>query len=203
MKVGTMLLFPVRLFYSWLFFPVYKKRLATAVASLCESHAKILDVGCNDGYVASLIMAQNPTLSITGVDIQENMPARIDRKLYDGKHLPFPDNSFDIVMALDVLHHTKDIKTLLADMKRVSKRHIIIKDHREYGPGSHFLISLADYMSNAPYGIPCVYNYFSIDAWKALFGKLGLTVVAMPSKLSFGFGLTQRYNPIFKLEKEE
>ena len=86
-------------------------------------------------------------------------------------------------------------------MKRVSRRYIIIKDHRKYGTFSHLFISCIDYFTTLADGIKCVFNYLSLEEWEALFDKFILTVVEMPKDLSFGFWFTERYNPIFKLRK--
>lgn len=196
----TVLTFPVRLLLEALS-PAYKRQLAKQLSSLCEDGARVLDVGCNDGHVAALMLGCKPSLKIVGVDVQAERSAMIERRVYDGKRLPFPDDSFDVAMANDVLHHTTGMESLLKEMMRVTKRYIIIKDHQKHGFFSRLGLSLCDYLGNAPYGIPCVFNYKSLDEWKQLFSKLNLKLVSGPERLKFGFGLFQQHNPIFKLEK--
>jgi len=104
-------------------------------------------------------------------------------------------------MVLDVLHHTKDIPSLLREINRVSSKHVIIKDHMTYGTFSKCIISFADYVANAPYGIKCAFNFPSFQRWKSYFDQLGLRIVHRSEKLNFGFGISERYHPIFKLEK--
>ena len=67
------------------FFSPYKAALARYIASLCEDNSEILDVGCDDGSVASMIMELNPSLKIVGIDVQSTRPPKIPRKIYDGK----------------------------------------------------------------------------------------------------------------------
>ncbi len=190
-------------------FPAYRRRLAEYVASLCEENARILDVGCNDGRVAWMVQKLKPSVSFIGVDVQANVPALIERNLYDGRKLPFPDNSFDAVMALDVLHHAEDDLALLEEMKRVTKRYIIIKDHRKFGFFSKLLISFTDYCTNVPYGIKCRFHYNSLEEWNQLFDVLKLKLVRNLSNTNFGFFTNfgfltlKRYNIIFKLEKQQ
>lgn len=201
--LSRILTLPFYLVDELIVFPMYKRRLAWYVASLCEENARILDVGCNDGKVARMIKKHKPSVSFTGVDVQAHRPAQIERRLYDGRRLPFPDNSFDIVMALDVLHHSKDALALLGEMKRVTKRHIIIKDHRKYGFFSNLLLSFTDYCANAPYGIKCRFRYYSMKEWNRLFSKLKLKLLGSLLRPNLGFLVIKRQNPIFKLEKQE
>lgn len=193
--------YPVRVIFDKRFNPTYKNKLAEYVASLCEDGSSILDVGCDDGTVADMVMKINPTLRIVGIDIQANRPSKIPRKIYDGKKIPYPDDSFDTVMVLDVLHHTKDILPVLKEINRVTRKNIIIKDHMTYGRFSRGLISFADYISNAPYGIKCAFNFPSSRRWKSYFDQLGLRIVERPRNLRFGLGISERYHPMFKLEK--
>jgi SAM-dependent methyltransferase len=201
MAAKNALMYPVRLLFDRKFNPVYKEQLARYIVPLCEDNSSVLDVGCDDGTVGEIIMQLNPTLKIVGIDIQANRPSKIPRKIYDGKRIPYPDNSFDIVIVLDVLHHTSDILSLLKEIKRVSRKHIIIKDHMTYGTFSNYLISFADYVSNAPYGIKCAFNFPTFERWGSYFNELGLKIIERPRNLSFGFGINERYHPIFKLEK--
>ena len=193
--------YPLRMIFDKRFNPNYKSKLAEYVASLCEDGSSILDVGCDDGTVADMVMKINPTLKIIGIDIQANRPSKIPRKIYDGNRIPYPDNSFDTVMVLDVLHHTKDILPVLKEINRVVRKNIIIKDHMTYGKFSRGMICFADYVSNAPYGIKCAFNFPSFKRWKSYFDQLGLRIVERPINLRFGFGINERYHPMFKLEK--
>ena len=192
---------PLRLFFDRVYNPVYKKRLAEIVASLCEENSYILDFGCSDGCTAKMIMELKPSLNIVGVDIQCNGTAQIPRTIYDGKKIPYPDNTFDIVLSLDVLHHTEEMASLIEEMKRVSRKYIIIKDHMVYSTYSRWLVGLSDFVSNVPYGINCAFNFPTPEQWNEMFSKLNLTIIEQPEKHDFGFGIDQKYNPVFKLAK--
>lgn len=47
--------------------------------------------------------------------------------VYDGKHLPFSDQSFDVVVSIDVLEHVPGVErlSLIKEMVRVSKKMVI------------------------------------------------------------------------------
>lgn len=201
MIVKDAMLYPLKMAFERYFNPVYKRKLVEYVVSLCDDNSTILDVGCDDGSVASMMMEINPSLKIVGIDIQSNRPSKIPRKIYDGKKIPYPDNSFDAVMVLDVLHHTKDILPVLREIRRVSRNHIILKDHMTYGTFSEYMISFSDFIANVPFGIKCAFNFPSPERWNSYFNKLGLKVTDKPRKLSFGFGINEKYHPLFKLKK--
>lgn len=202
MLIRKYLLWPIRIFYDEVFSPVYKRRLAKIVASLCEDDSYILDYGCDDGSVAEMIMEYNPSLRIVGVDIQANRPSKIPRKIYNGTKIPYPNNTFDIVICLDVLHHTKDMSVHVKEMRRVSKKYLIIKDHMIYSFFSRMLISFSDFTSNVPYGIKCEFNFLTKKQWYSLFKKQNLKIVKNPKNLNLGFSINEKYNPIFKLKKK-
>src|SRR5438552_844786 len=69
---------------------------------------RALDVGCGVGQVVARL--QNGGFEAYGVDVSEPNIERARKvsprcQLYDGKSLPFPDQHFDAVGALNVLEH--------------------------------------------------------------------------------------------------
>ncbi len=204
MTLKHILLTPIRLFYTKFFNPVYKKSLAREIAALCPTGATVLDYGCDDGSTAQLILKHNPTLKIVGVDIQAHRAPQIPIKIFDGKTIPYPDNSFDVVIALDVLHHTTDIASHLQELKRVTKKQLIIKDHLSTSPLAKLMISSVDWLSNVIFDIPCAFNYPTKAGWGKLFAQQNLRVRHHFSNLNLGFGGTigGEQNPVFVVEKE-
>ncbi len=203
MTLKHTLLTPVRLFYTKFFNPVYKKSLAREIAALCPNGAKVLDYGCDDGSTAQLILKHNPTLTIVGVDIQAHRAPQIPIKVFDGKKIPYPDNSFDVVIVLDVLHHTTDIASQLQELKRVTKKQLIIKDHLSTSPLAKLMIAGADWLSNVIFDIPCAFNYPTREGWRRLFAEQNLRVIRHFSNLNLGFGgnVGGAQNPVFVVEK--
>jgi len=200
--IKQVVLFPLKFVLNTIFNPVYKKNLAKIVVNLCPDNAFILDYGCDDGSTAKRIMELNPTLKIVGVDIQNNRAAQIPVKIFDGTKIPYPANTFDMVISLDVLHHTQNIPAQIKELKRVSKKYILIKDHVTYGIFSKALVSFFNYISNVPYGIQCAFNYPLEKEWYTFFKDQKLQVIKKPKKLQFGFGVGDTYNLVVKLQKE-
>lgn len=82
---------------------------------------KILDFGCGSKPYKHLFT--NAT-EYTGVDYQiEGRTENLDKIdfFYDGKTIPFEDNSFDGVLCTEVLEHVFNIDELLTEFNRVLK----------------------------------------------------------------------------------
>ncbi len=183
------------------FLHVYKNHVARALAAHMQSGWKVLDVGCDDGTTATLIQQLQPGLEFEGVDIQSLRECKIPRSIYDGRELPFADNTFDAVMAVDMLHHTQHIDVLVNEMARVARHTVIIKDHLTKGFISWLLVSAGDAVTNIPFGIPCAYNFPSKSRWHEYFGAAGLEVQSYQDDLELPKGCIRRYNPLFVLRK--
>ena len=150
--------------------------LRDTLAGLLPKKGRVLDVGCGDGLLASLIMEQRPDLEISGIDVLVRPGTKIPVSEFDGSHIPFDDQSFDAVMFVDVLHHTDDPAVLLAEARRVAGR-TVIKDHRLNGLLAGPTLRFMDWVSNAPHGVVLPYNYWPHEKWQASFASLNLKVL--------------------------
>ena len=91
---------------------------------ITKDHTHILDFGCNTGFFVGKL--QERGFDITGVDMSSDAIAfgtkRGVKGLVVGKTpVPFPDNSFDVFLALDVIEHIKDDDEAMKDLFRVLK----------------------------------------------------------------------------------
>jgi len=92
-----------------------------------------LDVGCGDGLFLSI--AQSKDLECTGVDFSEsalsalslrNLSVRTVQADIMVTGLPFEDDTFDMVTALDVLEHVLEPAKLLRELSRVSRGSLVL-----------------------------------------------------------------------------
>ena len=87
----------------------------------------VLEVGCGTGAVLAAVAAAGIGTRHAGADVaytdQHRDPAAAGLELsaYDGRTLPFADDSFDLVYASHVLEHVPDERGFLAELKRVSR----------------------------------------------------------------------------------
>src|SRR5947209_15100762 len=107
--------------------------LAELLGPGLPEHSRVLDVGCGDGTLASLILRDRPDLKWYGIDTLVRSTTAIPVQSYDGRTIPFPDLSFDVVLFVDVLHHVDEPAPLLAEALRVARRGLLIKDHTADG----------------------------------------------------------------------
>ena len=95
---------------------------------------------------------------------------------YDGHTIPFDDNAYDAVILADVLHHDHTPDRLLDECARVASRTLFIKDPARRGPLAQQRISLIDWAANAPYGVPCLYRYNTLEQWRDSHAKHSLSI---------------------------
>ncbi|HEX6565493.1 MAG TPA: class I SAM-dependent methyltransferase, partial [Chthoniobacterales bacterium] len=94
-----------------------------------RSSDKILDIACGTGELERLILREHPDQQMIGIDISENMLnfAREKCSAYpntaflkaDASALPFPDQTFDLVVSANSLHYFDKPGVSLAEMRRV------------------------------------------------------------------------------------
>ncbi len=87
----------------------------------------VLDVGCGTGSVLRIISDQKQIKGF-GLDVSENMVALAREKnpsfsfvTGDSAHLPYDDNSMDVMMACMAYHHFPDQKAFRSEALRVLK----------------------------------------------------------------------------------
>ena len=148
--------------------------LARELADQIPQGARVLDVGCGDGTIAYLLLQARPDIQIEGIDVLVRPETKVPVKEFDGKHIPHPDKSFDVVMFVDVLHHTDDPASVLAECARVSRRGVIVKDHLREGLFSRPVLQLMDWVGNRGHGVRLPYNYLSKAEWDGIFSRLAI-----------------------------
>jgi ubiquinone/menaquinone biosynthesis C-methylase UbiE len=103
---------------------------------------KVLDVGSGNGYVLSKYAAEGA--EVFGIDITQagidlcrkrfdHLNLKGNFQVADAQALPFPDNTFDCVCSMGVLHHVPDTQKAIEEIYRVIKpggRLIVMFYHR-------------------------------------------------------------------------
>ena len=157
-------------------FPLRFTYLTKRLLPYLRESKKILDLGSSDGRLAYLLLQRLLSTEIIGIDIHVQQKTYIPITIYDGVHIPFPDNSFDTVMIVDTLHHDLHPESVLAEAKRVARKSILIKDHYWNNWIDFLVLKIGDYIGNRPYGIRLPYNYLKMERWQKIFDDLHVEV---------------------------
>ncbi|KQL20177.1 class I SAM-dependent methyltransferase [Cytobacillus solani] len=105
-----------------------RKEIAPFFAKHVELNGAVCDLGCGDGY-GSLKLAELGYL-VTGLDVSEEMihKARVTNKgntaqfiKGDISNLPFENDSFDAVLAINSLEWTEDPLKVIMEIQRIVK----------------------------------------------------------------------------------
>jgi SAM-dependent methyltransferase len=93
------------------------------VAAWFKPRQRVLDLGAGSGYQARLLAEQG--CEVTALDIAAR--PRLERTCYpvqeyDGRTIPLPDSSVDVVFSSHVLEHIDPLPPLLAETHRVMTR---------------------------------------------------------------------------------
>jgi ubiquinone/menaquinone biosynthesis C-methylase UbiE len=109
--------------------PLYR-RIATDIAAGTPEGARVLDIGTGPGRLLVELGRLRPDLDLTGVDPSEEMVRISNEHLgaYGDRAravaggvagLPFPDDSFDLVVTSFSMHHWPDVAAGVAEIARV------------------------------------------------------------------------------------
>ncbi|WP_410574212.1 27-O-demethylrifamycin SV methyltransferase [Amycolatopsis sp. cmx-4-61] len=108
-------------------------RLTDRLAGMLPLHAgdRLLDIGCGNGEPAIRMATANDVM-VTGISISEKQVERANDRAYkadvddrvvfeyaDAMELPYEDGSFDVVWALESLHHMPDRWHVIRQAARV------------------------------------------------------------------------------------
>lgn len=140
---------------------------------------RFLDVGCGSSEVGHFL-EKDDFKNIHNIDFIDMRD--FDTKhflIYDGIHLPFEDNSMDIVAFSFVLHHVSNEKKklLIKEAMRVTSKRIFVLEDTPRNPidwviafihGSYFRKKIK---STEPFG------FYSRKRWEKEFKSLGLKVI--------------------------
>ena len=119
---------------------------------------RILDIGCGPASVHALIA---PSIGeLVGVDVSQALieRARLENptrsyRVYDGKDLPFSDNTFDICFTICVMHHVSPLlwEKFVSEMFRVTVPGgmVIVFEHNPYNPLTRIVVNRCEFDKEA------------------------------------------------------
>lgn len=157
--------------------------LGRLLVDLVPEGARVLEVGAGSGELLAWIARERPDVDVTGIDVLVREGSEVPIAAFDGATIPFEDASFDLVLFVDVLHHTDDARVLLKEAKRVTRRHLLIKDHLLEGPLAFATLRFMDKVGNERFGVALPFNYWPRERWLTTFETLGLELDVLHDRL--------------------
>ena len=113
---------------------------------------KVLDVGCGDGLTELYFEKHFYDFKLTGIDVsKKSIEVAKERDLvtasfshYNGRDIPFSDNSFELVFVAGVFHHINFAlhHSLLLEINRVLKKggRLYFFEHNPINPLTKYLV---------------------------------------------------------------
>lgn len=156
----------------------------------------VLDIGCGPGWFwASVAEVRRGGIDLTLADLSPGMVAEAVERCRplgfasvrgveaNATELPFPDQSFDLVIAMHMLYHVRDQETALAEMHRVLKPGGTLAVTTNGINDTRKLYELTTAFGGKPYNP--VAAYFGYDAAEQkMMGQFGnVTVAEHPARM--------------------
>lgn len=158
---------------------VFKHRAGLALVK----KGPVLDLGCGDGLF--LFELKKRGISGTGLDISDRAVEKAQAKGLDvrwfdfsAKELPFPEDSFENVVLLDVLEHLYNPSSVLKEADRVSKGSVVFSVPNFNSFPARLQMLLGKVPENNKHRQGHIY-WFSYKVMKELLRESGLEMTEM------------------------
>jgi len=99
-----------------------------------------LEVGVGEGEVAGRVRDRYPSARFVGIDLPDPALAAhwaeqgMNGAFADIVRLPFPDATFDLVLAIEVLEHVPDPEASLRELSRLATNRLVVGDKGRWAP---------------------------------------------------------------------
>ena len=150
--------------------------ISKKISLINKKKIAILDFGCGSMEISKKLQKHSFVKKIIGTDTFDfKFKTKKMRYIQSTKFFESKNNKFDLIIAVDVLHHIgiDDAHKILKKLSKISK-HIIIKDHFEHGFFSRHLLRFVDFYANYAYGVNIPKKYFDYKSWNRTVHKSSL-----------------------------
>jgi len=124
-----------------------------------KDYSKVLEIGPGPAWISIILVQENPTIALTGLEISEDMIRIANQNVIDEKvenniefihgnannMSMFGDNYFDAVIAHDSLHHWEEPLVIFNEIARVLKPNgvlCIADGRRDLGIGAKIIFNI-------------------------------------------------------------
>lgn len=133
---------------------------------------RVLDIGCAKGFLVKDLIGVCPGLEAFGLDISEYALMHCEPEIVGRLHLgtasklPFPDKSFDVILAINTVHNLEkpELIRALREIGRVARRGSFVQVDSYRTPEEREIF--VDWVLTA-------YTHDYPDGWKKIFQEAG------------------------------
>jgi ubiquinone/menaquinone biosynthesis C-methylase UbiE len=156
----------------------------------------LLDAGSGTGWFSREAVLRGAR--VVSLDVGENLLAQVAKKCDSERivgsvlDIPFPDESFDVIISTEVIEHTPDPKKAVQEMHRVLKKDgilILTVPNRIWHPA----VIIANRLKLRPYeGYENWVGWFELRGWMK---RTGFAIITMKGLhlFPFVFSMTNRF----------
>jgi 2-polyprenyl-3-methyl-5-hydroxy-6-metoxy-1,4-benzoquinol methylase len=145
---------------------------------------RVLDVGAGNCILCQELCRRG--YDVVPVDLENlSFVGEVVPVVYDGKTLPFSEDSFDVALLITVLHHTPDPDAVLAEVSRVAKRIIVIEEIYEHLLEKYFTYAIDSLFNLQFFSHP--HSNRTDAEWRDAFQCLNLDVSSAVYSRSLGY----------------
>jgi SAM-dependent methyltransferase len=173
-------------------------RRARAVAEQIAEHllgSRIVDVGCGDGLISHYVNRRDAEFILVDVVDYFRRETGLEFRMYDeGGPLPISQGWSDTSLLLTVLHHAEEPLSLLQEVRRITRRRLIVIESVvgvTQQTDAWSLLRGLDYDQQSMYasfidwwynrilhcGVPVPFNFSSISNWQRIFSDHSLRLM--------------------------
>jgi ubiquinone/menaquinone biosynthesis C-methylase UbiE len=131
----------------------------------------VVEIGAGNGLVAQMLHDATGA-DFTLLDVVDYNRSKLPMHIFDGTHLPFKDDEFDLAMLVFVLHHNPDPRPVMEQALRVARQGVIVVENDVRGMIKKPLTRMIDSTEYLRRGVPPCYFTKSADEWHTFFRGL-------------------------------
>ena len=156
-------------------------KISKEISQKKKKKITVLDFGCGSMNVSRKLNKYSFIKQIVGIDtFYFKFESKKMQYVQSDKFFKSNNTKFDLVIAIDVLHHIgiDQAPKVLQKLSKISNN-IIIKDHFEHGFFSRHLLRFVDFYANYAYGVNIPKKYFDYKSWNKVVKKSALNEVKL------------------------
>lgn len=136
--------------------------------------SRILDLGGGWGFYSEPLATRGHETLV--LDVVKPGYQKAPVVIYEGDKVPFDDKSFDVTTMVTMLHHVPDPDALVREVRRVTRKKIVVVEDLYHHPAGRFWTICRDRMLNMEF-LNHPHQFRKHGEWLEFFKKYGFGLV--------------------------